>query len=274
MTTPTFSADGQWMWDGNGWIPAPPQSHVLPPSSINQQQVSSVAKQTGVPPNQLTQAAPYFDQNQDGVLQQAELQQAAMAISQAPTAPVPVYLPQPVMQQPVMQQPVAPVTIQPQMVQLVTEGKRPNMGIIGCVLILMSIAMPYVPNWLAGYELIEISWELASNTEAESVIAIIESFAEGSSEGGGDGEGDSLRYIGGIMFLIFPIWNCFISIISLLGAGSKKAVKHMKGSGVLHFLYVLVMLVCCFIAFGDLIFDFMGIGIWVSILGGIMMTLD
>jgi hypothetical protein len=88
------------MWDGSGWIPAPPQSNVLPQQSINQQEVTSVANQTGVDPNQLTQAAPYFDQNQDGVLQQSELQQAAMAISQSPTAPVPVQAPQMLIQMP------------------------------------------------------------------------------------------------------------------------------------------------------------------------------
>ena len=124
MTGPTFSPDGQWMWDGNGWIPAPPPSNVLPQSSINPQEVSSVANQTGVDPNQLTQAAPYFDQNQDGILQQSELQQAAMAISQSPTAPIPVQTPQqPVMQQPVMQQPVMqqPVMHQPVMHQPVMQ---------------------------------------------------------------------------------------------------------------------------------------------------------
>ena len=119
MSSPTFSPDGQWMWNGTEWIPAPPQSNVLPESSINQEQVSSVANQTGVNPNQLAQAAPYFDQNQDGVLQQSELQQAAMAISQSPTAPVPMQNPQPVMQQPAMQQPVMqqPAMQQPAMQQ-------------------------------------------------------------------------------------------------------------------------------------------------------------
>lgn len=52
------------MWNGSEWIPAPPQSNVLPDSAVNPQQVASVAEQTGVDPNQLTQAAPYFDQNQ------------------------------------------------------------------------------------------------------------------------------------------------------------------------------------------------------------------
>ena len=125
MTGPTFSPDGQWMWDGNSWIPAPPQSNVLPESAINQQEVSSVANQTGVEPNQLTQAAPYFDQNQDGVLQQSELQQAAMAISQSPTAPVPVHAPQqPAMQQPAMQPAMQQPAMQQPAMQQQTQGSQ------------------------------------------------------------------------------------------------------------------------------------------------------
>jgi len=43
MTGPTFSPDGQWMWDGNSWIPAPPQSNTLShtPSPINHQVIPS-----------------------------------------------------------------------------------------------------------------------------------------------------------------------------------------------------------------------------------------
>ena len=29
MTSPTFSPDGQWMWNGNEWIPAPPTSNTV-----------------------------------------------------------------------------------------------------------------------------------------------------------------------------------------------------------------------------------------------------
>ena len=112
MSSPTFSPDGQWMWNGTEWIPTPPQSQVLPQEAIDQQTLSTVATQTGVDPQQLAQAAPYFDQNQDGVLQQAELQQAAMSVYQTPQSSYPTTNPQnyvaqqPVMQQPVMQQPV------------------------------------------------------------------------------------------------------------------------------------------------------------------------
>ncbi|MBL6891756.1 MAG: hypothetical protein ISR22_06900, partial [Candidatus Poseidoniaceae archaeon] len=85
MTGPTFSPDGKWMWDGNAWIPAPPQANVLPQASLNQTQISTVANNAGVPVNQLSNTAPYFDQNRDGILQNTELQQAAAAIAQQPT---------------------------------------------------------------------------------------------------------------------------------------------------------------------------------------------
>jgi len=120
MTGPTFSPDGQWMWDGNAWIPAPPQANVLPQASLNQNQISTVANNAGVPVNQLSNTAPYFDQNRDGILQNTELQQAAAAIAQPPTMPVPVQSPQPpVMQQPMVQQPMVqqPMVQQPMMQQ-------------------------------------------------------------------------------------------------------------------------------------------------------------
>ena len=135
MTGPTFSPDGQWMWDGNAWIPAPPQANVLPQASLNQNQISTVANNAGVPFNQLSNTAPYFDQNRDGILQNTELQQAAAAIAQQPTMPVPMQSPQPpVMQQPMMQQPMMqqpmmqqPMMQQPMMRQPVAQHNPPNL---------------------------------------------------------------------------------------------------------------------------------------------------
>ena len=57
MTGPTFSPDGKFMWDGNTWIPAPPQSDILPQSALNQNQISNVANAAGVPLDQLTNTA-------------------------------------------------------------------------------------------------------------------------------------------------------------------------------------------------------------------------
>ena len=102
MSGPTFSPDGNWMWNGTEWIPAPPKEQVLPQSSIDEVEVSNVAAESGVDPEQLTQVAPYFDENKDQILQQSELQQAAMSISNDPNVPAP--------QQPVVpHQPVAPM---------------------------------------------------------------------------------------------------------------------------------------------------------------------
>ena len=103
------------MWDGNAWIPAPPQANVLPQASLNQNQISTVANNAGVPVNQLSNTAPYFDQNRDGILQNSELQQAATAIAQPPTMPIPMQSPQPpIMQQPMAPQPMAPQPMAPQ----------------------------------------------------------------------------------------------------------------------------------------------------------------
>jgi len=89
MSGPTFSPDGDWMWNGTEWIPAPPKKQVLPKSAIDQAEVKYVANESGVEAERLRQVAPYFDQNNDRILQQTELQQAAMSISHEPNIPYP-----------------------------------------------------------------------------------------------------------------------------------------------------------------------------------------
>ena len=85
MSGPTFSPDGQWMWNGSEWIPAPPSSNILPGSSIDQSMVASVANQNQLDVNELSETARYFDQNMDGKLQQNELNLAARSMTQQPT---------------------------------------------------------------------------------------------------------------------------------------------------------------------------------------------
>ncbi len=89
MNGPTFSPDGDYMWNGTEWIPAPPKKQVLPQSAIDDVELSNIASELGVDPERLKQVAPYFDQNQDQVLQQSELQQAAMSIANQPNTPYP-----------------------------------------------------------------------------------------------------------------------------------------------------------------------------------------
>ena len=148
MTGPTFSPDGKWMWDGNAWIPAPPQANVLPQASLNQTQISTVANNAGVPVNQLSNTAPYFDQNRDGILQNTELQQAAAAIAQQPTMPVPMQQPmvqqpmvqQPMVQQPMMQQNTMVMGQAPQQLAVISTKSKSN-GKIITALLLVAIFM-------------------------------------------------------------------------------------------------------------------------------------
>tara|TARA_B100001113_G_scaffold340981_1_gene325680 strand:+ start:106 stop:912 length:807 start_codon:yes stop_codon:yes gene_type:complete len=268
MAGPTFSPDGNWMWDGNEWIPAPPKTDVLPSSAINQNQIQSVAASSGVIPSQLNSVAPYFDQNRDGILQQNELQQAAMSISTPPVSSAPQQQPMMYQQQPVVQQqPMMhqqPVIISPQIVMQQNESKTPVMGIIGCLGMLISLAFPYIGDFISGYEILEIIKEIMDDGY-EWIVGDFESL--------GDMEFSPLT-IGLFMFFLFPLWTLLISVPSLLGAGSEKAVKHMKSSGTLHLIYSTVMVICCFIVFEDLLTDIFGIGVWISIGCGVLMLLD
>ena len=151
MSGPTFSPDGKWMWNGTEWIPAPPKEQVLPQSSINEAEVTNVANESGVDPENLTQVAPYFDENQDRILQQTELQQAAMSIAHEPNVPSP----QPVMPQ---QQfaPIAPMPATPMGgIMPTSTGNAPSalnwfaLGLTAAAITLIFIAM-FSDSWMTG----------------------------------------------------------------------------------------------------------------------------
>ena len=90
MNGPTYSEDGQWMWSGNEWIPAPPPSQVLPQSALNQAEIYDAANNANVSHESLGNVVPYFDNNADGFLQQNELQQAVKYVSNPiPNMPYP-----------------------------------------------------------------------------------------------------------------------------------------------------------------------------------------
>ena len=72
-----------------GFEPAAPQVAPMDQFQVDQTQVQDVAQQHGVDPTQLAETARHFDANQDGVLQQSELQATAqqMVSTTAPVAP-------------------------------------------------------------------------------------------------------------------------------------------------------------------------------------------
>ena len=79
MSKSVLSPDGNWLWTGEEWVPAPPKSDAILLKSIDEQMISTVSNQYGVAQNQLINSAQYFDRNQDGILQKNEIQQAANA---------------------------------------------------------------------------------------------------------------------------------------------------------------------------------------------------
>ena len=152
MSGPTFSPDGDWMWNGTEWIPAPPKKEVLPQSSIDEVEISNIASELGVDPERLKQVAPYFDQNQDRVLQQSELQQAAMSIANQPNT----HYPQPAQkQQFASAAPMAGTPIAGMMPSSTSRAPHPlnwvSLGLTTVAITFIFIAM-FSDSWMTGDE--------------------------------------------------------------------------------------------------------------------------
>ena len=79
----TLSPDGNWLWDGNEWIPAPPQ---VPPSAVNKADkfLETTSQSSGVAIDELRSNIQHFDLNHDGVLQREEVEQAAYSMQNPP----------------------------------------------------------------------------------------------------------------------------------------------------------------------------------------------
>lgn len=94
----TLSPDGEWLWDGAEWIPAPPK---LKPNAVEHAQpmIDEVAESNNIESQDLTGAASNFDMNNDGELSEYEIQLAANSIVSPATQPRPsepaVYTPTP-----------------------------------------------------------------------------------------------------------------------------------------------------------------------------------
>lgn len=263
MTGPTFSPDGKWMWNGNEWIPAPPQSDILPQASLNQTRISTVANDVGVPVNQLSNTAPYFDQNRDGVLQNSELQQAAYSISQSPSIPVPTQSPQTtVLQQPTLQHVVM---------------KQDNQTFIvpwlGVGLIFTSLFLPFIS--ILG--IIEVTG-IEMITEISEIMSVPDD-SSGSSGGGGSeefGDFDSEGIFILLAILLFGLSpfvyavSAVISTIFLLGSKSPNFI------GVMHITYAAIFFISAVIASADSIisvFDLIGIGFYMGSFAGILLAI-
>ena len=87
MGSGTLSPDGQWLWTGSEWIPAPPPSTpqaVETASSL----IHEMAQAASVDPGELKATVPHFDTNQDGILQPQEISMAIGALSNPPSSSI------------------------------------------------------------------------------------------------------------------------------------------------------------------------------------------
>jgi hypothetical protein len=79
----TISPDGNWLWNGREWIPAPPKSSTEMIRRASED-ISQVSTKNRLDHEQLSQVASHFDLNQDGVLSSDEIQNAADSILNPP----------------------------------------------------------------------------------------------------------------------------------------------------------------------------------------------
>ena len=88
MTESTLSPDGKWLWNGTEWVPAPPQSE---PHVVEQAKeiITQVAEQHGLNSDELYRESSNFDVNQDGALNEYEVQLAANAMANPSLQPAP-----------------------------------------------------------------------------------------------------------------------------------------------------------------------------------------
>ena len=89
MNGPIYSDDGYWMWNGTEWIPATQAQNTVPVQQIDQVAVTNIATEVGIEPQQVAAVAPHFDLNQDGVIDQSEMRQAAQSIANPVNMPAP-----------------------------------------------------------------------------------------------------------------------------------------------------------------------------------------
>ena len=88
MSKSVLSPDGNWLWTGEEWVPAPPKS----PQNVVEdaiEEIEEIAEENNIPVQELKETATHFDLNQDQSLSQYELQLAAMSLTTPPTPLVP-----------------------------------------------------------------------------------------------------------------------------------------------------------------------------------------
>lgn len=140
-----------------GFSPVAPQVAPMEQFQVDQSQVQAVAQQHGVDPNQLAQTARHFDANQDGILQQSELQATAqqMVSTEVPAAPQPMAAP--MAAAPMGQPMAAPMGAPMGGMMPASSGDAPGvlnwvaLGLTAVAITMVFIAM-FSNSWMTGEE--------------------------------------------------------------------------------------------------------------------------
>ena len=164
-----------------GFSPAAPQVAPLDQFQVDQSQVQAVAQQHGVDPNQLAQTARHFDANQDGILQQSELQATAqqMVSTAVPAAPQPMAAP--MAAAPMGQPMAAPMEAPMGGMMPASSGDAPGvlnwvaLGLTAVAITMVLIAM-FSNSWMTGedddyaiyFGLSEYETDLDGDTDSET----------------------------------------------------------------------------------------------------------
>jgi hypothetical protein len=274
MTGPTFSPDGQWMWTGDEWIPAPPKSAVVTTNRLDDALLASVSKATNVHDRELARMAGYFDNNRDGRIDRYEMEQAARASTIGPIGAAPGFDrsmiesrqaiqrgPQHVPQPNRIASP--PVVVMPQ------QQSNLVVAFIGVAVIVVSLFLPYIS--VLG---------LVEYTGLEMMMEAAELFTEFSDDGMDGGSVDNTDVGSGseadltleewalVLATLMLVASPFVyALIALVAGGVLLTGQDFRWIGVGHMAYSLTFLISGALSpsFLDVsIMDFLGVGFYMG----------
>jgi hypothetical protein len=142
-------------------------------------------------------------------------------------------------------------------------------GVIGSLIIVGSVFLPYFDlgflGSATGLEMLQLYGEVAGEVGGPS------------GSGGGGGEGMGVLGWAIFLFAISPIVNLILGGLSLIMSLLKVG---LRGAGILHIIFSGALLLTTVASTTDALFvevsvmDVWGIGIWVAMVGGLVLLFD
>jgi hypothetical protein len=274
MTGPTFSPDGQWMWTGDEWIPAPPTSAVVAPDRLDDALLASVSKASNVHDRELARMAGYFDTNRDGYVDRYEMEQAARASTIGPTGAAPGFNRSMVESRQAIQRGPQhrpkpnnivsqPVVVMPQ------QQSNLVVAFIGVAVIVVSLFMPYISVLgLVEYTGLEMMMEAADLFTEFSGDSTDGGSVDNTDVGSGSEADLTLEEWALVLATLMLVASPFVyALIALVAGGVLLTGQDVRWIGVGHMAYSLIFLISGALSpsFLDVsIMDFLGVGFYMG----------